>query len=195
MSLVDNVGFWFAIGIVGGIFIDIGGRLFIDFVQRPILRFRRNEEHAMRKVMYEEEVYLDPEEFNTLVIEGHLVRIDNTGRRAAQNVRATIESTNGERDVCWSGERKESTTINAGDHSYVVVYGVLGDSNPSQSEIVLPFQDKWVYDFSYTTELKKQATWRLRVSAANCGPLVLRLTIDPHNNCELLNAEAANKHI
>jgi len=46
MEWLETPGFWFAIGIIAGIIIDIGGRLFVDCFRRPILRFPQVDKDA-----------------------------------------------------------------------------------------------------------------------------------------------------
>ena len=81
------------------------------------------------------------------LVDAYRFKVVNRGRRAAENVHGTLEFTVGgskrERRVCWyEGTDRASIIINAHDHTFLDVYGVL--TPPSTPvDVVMPTERDW----------------------------------------------------
>jgi len=195
----QNTGFWFAIGIIVGIILEYAGRLFFEWFYRPILRVHVEADDVWWDVKTEAnlavtQVYtaLVPQLVDSIIptepyaddipIRAYRLRVNNDGRRAADNVTGTVElAPRIERRICWYIGNTATTTINAHDWSYLDVYGVILGRSDEPSTICMPTENGW----QKLTVMRLTSTFdvRLRITARNTALQRVHFRIDPKNKC------------
>jgi len=106
------------------------------------------------------------------------------GKRAAENVRGTIEFDGGrERRICWYEEPRASMTLNQADHSFVDVYATLIDKTPydrasalaelqgDKEYVCFPTERGWDNFISLDPLPEGGVEFVLRVTAGNAGSI------------------------
>lgn len=192
----------FVLGLIAGIlltiFVDYISRSLYDYYRRPILDIPESPT-ARRWVMpadiefYEKPCYRSAEEAIPSKVWAVLyrLRIDNIGKSPANHVQGTLEFWPGEHRICWYEGKSANIIINAHDHSFLDVFAAPENkSNP----IVVPTEHGWP---GYCLDDPKTSIvhpfeCRLRVTAANCKPLILRLSIDPTKEFKLVEIHKMN---
>lgn len=208
-ELLQNIGLWFALGIIVGIILEFAGRLFFERWFRPTIKIPKEDEDVwwevysdanlfyaqvgdivMFKSEYQEKVPLLKDQETQKVVEGYRdqtvrvyrLKVRNKGKRAAENVAGTVEFKTrfqGERRICWYEGNLPTITLNAEDHSFLDVYGVLL-SEPGA--ICMPTENGWTR--LHAMVLNDKVEIRLRVTAKNAPPCPVRFGIDPKNHCK-----------
>ncbi|MHC1635963.1 MAG: hypothetical protein ACXQTS_05015, partial [Candidatus Methanospirareceae archaeon] len=107
-------------------------------------------------------------------------KVKNKGKTAAENVRGTVEfpekeGFTKERRICWYEGNTASLTINANDHSYLDVYGVVLDE---PNTICFPTEGGWKkLSEGSKVRLEKDLKIKIRVTAGNAKPIYKEYTI------------------
>lgn len=182
MNFLSDSGFWFAIGIVVGLLIDIGGRFFFEWWFRPQLSVSLDGlcpvvSSATVPSAYRRSGQARPPT-EPVTVMAYRFKVCNAGRSAAQNVAGTLEFDAGERRICWYEGNVAHLTINAHDHSYLDAYGVIldGQGNPTTG-VVFPIEHGW--DNLSPIRVEKPLKVRLRVTAADAECTKMAFAIDP----------------
>ncbi len=187
MTIFNNNGFWFAVGVVVGLLIEFGGTFFFDWYRKPNLAV--GLEGLCPVISGATTLVAIPglpayavgatQRVSVLV---YRFRVNNSGRRAAENAAGTLEFDNVERRVCWYEGNTPTITINARDHSYLDVYGVvLNAQNNPTNDIVMPTERGWTG--LPTRALTAPLRVSLRITAANGGQTKTEFCIDPAQQC------------
>lgn len=127
-------------------------------------------------------------------IEAHQIKVKNKGKIAAENVLGIIEDLNYkklERKTSWhegGGKYVPYTTINAGDHMFLNIYGILMRriSNSIVSKIdaiTMATENGWNWHSSIDTSIDLK--FAIRVTAKNASPKRKVFKISRKNNLEL----------
>lgn len=117
-----------------------------------------------------------------VTVTAYRFKVSNHGGSAAEHAAGTLEFDSTERRICWYEGNVPYTTINAHDHSYLDVYGViLNPQNGPTTDIVMPTEHGW--DNLDPRALTAPLEVSLRVTAANALPQTTRFSIDPTQGC------------
>lgn len=118
-------------------------------------------------------------------IYAYRIKVLNKGKTAAKNVCGTIEFVKNptERRICWYEGNVPSITINAGDHSFIDVHGVIMQGNKFTNEICFPTENGW--NGLVKKHIDKDLIIKLRVTAENAEAKRKSFRINSMNNCEL----------
>jgi len=207
MSIVEQNGFWLAVGIAGGILVDAGVRVLLGWLRRPVLRTSDTW-----KVVSGAGFLVDRRELRGHVVETELpdaierkilvrrLKVENRGNRivesvigkgAAENVRGTIEFGRGwERRICWYEEPRPSMRLNQSDHSFLDVYATLTDKTPydrasalaelrtDREYICFPTENGWGNLMSVVEVPESGLRFKLRLTAANAGLCRKEIEVD-----------------
>ena len=174
-------GFWFAVGIVVGLGIEFGGTFFFDWRRRARLTL------SLERIwpVSSDATVLSrghPLHGKTVPITVYRFRVSNNGRRRAHNVRGTLEFGNIERRICWYEGNISSITLNAYDHSYLDVYGVIvNPQGKPTNDVLMPTENGWSNLPVMTLTAPFEV--RLRVTAANARRIEINFYIDPTRGC------------
>lgn len=204
-ELLRNVGFWFAVGIIVGFFIDFVGRWFFEWWFRPIIKIPKEDKDVWWEAATNANLFyfetLEPIDETRQVTEGvtsqtvlgrhdyrdqtvivYRLKVKNKGRRAAENVAGTVEfktQFEGERRICWYEGNVATITLNEKDHSFLDVYGVLLGEGKT---ICMPTENGWKK--LHPMRLEGKIEINVRVTAKNAHPYAVRFEIDPEKQCK-----------
>lgn len=190
-DLLASNGFWFAIGILAGVLIDVLARALVRWWNQPILKCP-NDTDRLRDF----EITVVDYRSGSIGLERQRVavwrlKVRNEGRSAAVNVRGTIipvyvgEREGPEQRIPWYEPPRQAITLNREDHSYLDLYGVRVEAAGVTREICMPNEEGWgavgrpIYGFP----AEKMPRFRLRITARNCKPLLLEFKIDERVGC------------
>ncbi|MFQ5872205.1 MAG: hypothetical protein ACE5JL_00185 [Dehalococcoidia bacterium] len=194
-EIVTNSGFWFAIGVLVGVLLDAAVRMFLTWFYRPILVIGDKENEAIHHVRSSARVFdeggyryihdiRDPPGLyrgRDVPVRAYRVTVRNRGRTAAYNVAGTLETSDGERRICWCEGNVPRITINRGDASSLDVFGVILDEQGGEtSRGCIPTENGWIglYHIPLDT-VPVHVT--LRVTAENADSARVRLIIHRAN--------------
>jgi len=208
-EFLQNNWFWLAVGLIGGIilgiFVDVGVRLLFEWWFRPEIEIPKDDKDVWWKAATDANLFyfetLEPTEEAKQVAEGvtsqtvlgrhgyrdqtvivYRLKVKNEGRRAAENVAGTVEfktQFEGERRICWYEGNLAAITLNAKDHSFLDIYGVLLGEGKT---ICMPTENGWKK--LYPMKLEDKVKISLRVTAKNAHPDIVRFEIDPEKQCK-----------
>lgn len=108
-------------------------------------------------------------------VRAYRLKVKNEGRHAAENVAGTITFDTGERRICWYEGNVATITLNAKDHSFLDVFGIV--THASDRRICMPTEHGWQKLYSW--ELKDKVNVSLRVTTKNATPHLVNFEIDP----------------
>lgn len=181
-QLISSNGFWFAIGILAGLMVDLFARFGYEWWNRPILTSPQSDEDWLRPFRikisdYRSEPGIFQGEEKELSV--WRLKIRNAGRRAAENVRGTFvpllaDGQGAERRIAWYEPPRVSLDLNTEDHSYLDLIGIpIGDEN----EVCLPTEIGWG-DTVVGYPADKLPRFNIRITAGNCKPLIAEFDLD-----------------
>jgi hypothetical protein len=181
-QLISSSGFWFALGILAGLIVDLFARFGYEWWHRPILTSPQSDEDWLRpfhiKIAdYRSEPWIFQGEEKEISV--WRLKIENAGRRAAENVRGTfvslpVDGDGAERRIAWYEPPRISLNLNSKDHSYLDLIGIpIGDEN----EVCLPTESGWG-DTVKGYPANKLPRFNIRITASNCSPLLLEFDLD-----------------
>lgn len=188
----------FSIGLIAGILltiaVDLASRWLYDNYRRPILDIPKFEMARIWTLeahidAYETEYFRPPDKGIPSKIPAivYRLKIYNKGRSPANHIQGTLESGLGEHRLCWYEGTTANTIINAHDYCYLELYAV---SHHKSNTLIIPTEHGWLsyrHDpTSMTYKDRPYIQWQLRVTAANCEPLLFTLGIDPEQQYRLV---------
>lgn len=192
--IFDSNGFWFTVGIVFGTVLDVGARLFVERLKRPVLGFPKGDNDALQRVDITVGRYYLGQTTTTL---GYTplfgkrrvfvwrLKVKNRGKSAAENAQGTIErwgdTSSAERRICWYEEPRNRITLNREDHSYLDFFGVVNSNGRTQ--ICFPTEHGWDGEI-YPILINSTTTCAIRVTSSNCEPRKATFQIDPSQECK-----------
>jgi len=188
MNLFGHDPFLFGLGIFVGLVIDLIGRFSFESRYRPKLSvdFDGLWPVQTQATVPSRRVAGLPTHGpinQPFLVDAYRFKVVNQGRRAAENVHGTLEFTIGgnnlERRVCWyEGIDRAAIDINAHDHTFLDVYGVLNPGN-TPVDVVMPTEHDW--NDLPALRLVAPLKVRIRVTAKNAKPEYLDFSIDSGN--------------
>jgi hypothetical protein len=197
INLLKNVGFWFALGIASGIGLNLLARFLFRRWIRPIIDVPTHEKDVWQDVDTHAKILVSKQRDGSLyfaenqthpnsvtskreLIRAYRLKVKNRGKSAAENVAGTLEfKPQGERRICWYEGNRPTIILNARDHSFLDVYGVLVRHS---GYVCMPTENGW--DDLYAISLKGKIEIGLRITAKNAEAQRVRFEIDPNKNCQ-----------
>lgn len=194
-DVLSSNGFWFAIGVFAGIFVDVVVRGIVIWWNRPILISPSEDGDQITGVWLGPTAYRAAgslEQALGRVVEGPLrvwrLKVRNRENSAAENVRGTLRITEanglqGERRLPWYEPPRNFLILNREDHSYLDLYGVAHRSG-APAEICFPTEEGWgdrEHPISGFNADRLRA-FELRITARNCDRLIFTFRVDANQN-------------
>ena len=194
----------FAVGLIAGIILgiiaDFAARLLWERYSRPIIKVPKENKDVWREVGTQANIIVfqipgqnwyfaegskpsvesHTVDYRDEEIKAYRLKVKNQGRSAAENVSGTVVFPGGdERRICWYEGDGSALTLNADDHSFLDVYGVLLRQSGT---ICMPTENGWKR--LYIIRLKDKVRISLRVTAKNASPEIVHFDIDPARACQ-----------